>query len=212
MLDGGDAIRAGNAACSPLGEPVLARMTALGYAAMALGNREFHVLPSWLRSKTRQAGFPVLAANVRPKMAGAASSFAPHALVPAGATVLGVFGVLNVMVRAGTPWARISGYEFVDPVEAARTEAETLRPLCDVVVALTHCPREVALAISELAPVDITLAGHIHGTEVRLSAGQCYVEGDAMARTAAVVRWEPVARAAEVIRHSLDAETEAVRP
>jgi len=185
-------------------------MTALGYAAMALGNREFHVFPSWLRNKTRQAGFPVVAANVRPKTPGAATPFTPHVLIPAGALVLGVFGVLNAMVRPGTKVARISGYEFGDPVEVARAEAEALRPCCDVVIALTHCPHEAAVAISELAQVDIALAGHIHGTEVRLAPGRCYVEGDALARTAAVVRWDPAARTAEVVRHSLAAETEAV--
>lgn len=187
-------------------------MTELGYAAMALGNREFHVFPSWLRNKTRQAGFPVLAANVRPKAPDAAAPFAPHVLLPAGGLVLGVFGVLNVMVHPGTTVARISGFEFGDPVEVARAEAETLRPLCDVVIGLTHCPREAALAISELAQVDIALAGHIHGTEVRLAAGQCYVEGDALARTAAVVRWDPTARVAEVTRHSLASERETVEP
>lgn len=184
----------------------------MDYSAMALGNREFHVFPSWLRNKTRQAGFPLLAANVRPKAPDAATPFVPHVLVPAGGLVLGVFGVLNVMVRPGGKVASISRYEFGDPVEVARSEAETLRPLCDVVIALTHCPREAALAISELAQVDMTLAGHIHGTDVRLAVGQCYVEGDALARTAAVVRWDPAEHVAEVVRRSLAFGTETVEP
>lgn len=67
LLDAGDAVSSGNIYYRPCGEPILAKMTELGYDAMAMGNREFHFLAAGLRSKVKLARFPVLAANLRDK-------------------------------------------------------------------------------------------------------------------------------------------------
>src|ERR1700687_2509032 len=63
LLDSGDAIRGSNWVYAKR-EPILEEMRESGYQAMAMGNREFHYLRSILRGRFKQAGFPILSANV----------------------------------------------------------------------------------------------------------------------------------------------------
>ena len=60
-------MKAGNIEANPFGEAVLRTMSGLGYDAMTMGNREFHVLRPMLAAKIRDAQFPVLCANLRMK-------------------------------------------------------------------------------------------------------------------------------------------------
>ncbi len=65
LLDAGDAVAAGNLTYRLMGEPILRQMAEIGYAAMAMGNRESHPFRYGLERKLRDASFPVLAANIR---------------------------------------------------------------------------------------------------------------------------------------------------
>jgi 2',3'-cyclic-nucleotide 2'-phosphodiesterase (5'-nucleotidase family) len=65
LLDAGDAVSAGNVGVRPGGEPILTMMSDLGYRAMTMGNREFHIADALLRYKIADARFPILCANMR---------------------------------------------------------------------------------------------------------------------------------------------------
>jgi 2',3'-cyclic-nucleotide 2'-phosphodiesterase (5'-nucleotidase family) len=67
LLDAGDAVKAGNIGVNPFGEPILDTMSDLGYHAMTMGNREFHVWEAALATKINRARFPVLCANLIPQ-------------------------------------------------------------------------------------------------------------------------------------------------
>lgn len=64
LLDAGDAVGSGNITFQPGGEPILRVMSEIGYDAMTVGNREFHISQIGFRSKVALARFPVLCANV----------------------------------------------------------------------------------------------------------------------------------------------------
>lgn len=189
LLDSGDAVRAGNAFFHPLGEPVLERMTQLGYAAMALGNREFHVFPSWMRRKLQQAGFPIIASNVEPK-SGTRTPFVRSLTVDASGVRVGILAVVTPMVREGTLMDRICGFRFLDPVGCVRDVAGELRQGTDLVVALTHCSHEVSAQVASLPEVDVTLAGHSHDTEADTTPSAVIVHSGSHARAASVVTWD----------------------
>ncbi len=92
LLDAGDAIRAGNITYHPRGEPILHRMTQIGYYAMTVGNREFYFTRVGFHCKLARAGFPALCANVRP------------ARTPQGDTTCDATGVaLDRRAEAGAP-------------------------------------------------------------------------------------------------------------
>ncbi|MBC8137369.1 MAG: hypothetical protein H8F28_15930, partial [Fibrella sp.] len=89
LLDACDAIKAGNVGVNPFGEPILETMSELGYHAMTIGNREFHIWQTALETKINRARFPVLSANMRPKTEGDTTvPVQPHATIAvAGLTV-----------------------------------------------------------------------------------------------------------------------------
>lgn len=64
MLDAGDAGGSGNLTFRPSGEAILERMSAIGYDAMTVGNRDFHLTRTGFRCKLSRATFPILCANV----------------------------------------------------------------------------------------------------------------------------------------------------
>src|SRR5437588_12984859 len=66
LLDAGDAGGSTNLTYRTAGEPILEEMSGLGYDAMTVGNRDFHVSRTGFRSKLFRARFPLLCANVRP--------------------------------------------------------------------------------------------------------------------------------------------------
>lgn len=66
LLDAGDAVASGNVTFKPWGEAILKTMNEIGYDAMTVGNREFHVSRTGFHCKVGLAQFPILCANVRP--------------------------------------------------------------------------------------------------------------------------------------------------
>jgi len=172
LLDAGDAISAGNIDVRLGGEPILQTMTALGYDAMTMGNREFHFLRAGMRSKLSCAGFPVLCANLRAARErslrtaeGGDEGLLPSHIVrelDCGVRI-GVMG-LSVPMITGRMLARlVSNYVFDDPVETARKIAPEIRPQVDLLVALTHLglnlDRRLALEVPE---IDLIVGGHSH--------------------------------------------------
>ena len=163
LLDAGDAISAGNLGFNPLGEPVLARMSALGYDAMTMGNRETHPSLAVVRTKLSRASFPILCGNGYPKNASVALPFTDSLLVERGGKKLGIFGVSVPMATPRKIDAALWDNLFAPPLETARRLAAELRPQCNFLIALTHIgiaqDRKLAEAIPEL---DLLIGGHSH--------------------------------------------------
>ena len=65
IVDAGDAVASGNITFRPWGETILKTMNHIGYDAMTVGNREFHVSRLGFHCKVGLAQFPILCANVR---------------------------------------------------------------------------------------------------------------------------------------------------
>ncbi len=159
LLDAGDAVSAGNVGVRLKGEETLRRMTAAGYDALALGNREFHPWRALLRRKLGEAGFPILCANIRDPQA----PIEPHRVLDLAGVRIAVFGLCVPMITPAH-WARwISPYVFDDPVETAAWLVPSLRQEAEVVVALTHIGLEADRRLAaEIPDLDLILGGHSH--------------------------------------------------
>lgn len=165
LLDAGDAIKAGNVGVNPFGEPILDRMNALGYDAMTMGNREFHVLEAALATKIGRARFPILCANIRSK--GKTTSplpVVPYVAVNRCGIRIAVFGVTVPMVTAKMKVAAaLSDYLFDDPIETARSLVAQLREGADLLIALTHIGlREDERLARSVPGIDLIIGGHSH--------------------------------------------------
>ncbi len=164
LLDSGDAVGAGNIYVRPT-EPVLERMNAAGYRAMAVGNREFFFRRRGMQFKTRQARFPVITTNLLPLGGEFGQIRRWVALTHAGARI-GIFGLTPTMIRPGHPFERLSDVRLIAWEAAAREAVEHLRARVDWLIALSHRGIEDDRALAELCPeIDLVLGGHSHVEE-----------------------------------------------
>ena len=165
LLDSGDAVSAGNVGVRPGGEPILALMSDLGYNAMTMGNREFHVADALLRYKIGSARFPVLSANMRWKEdRGEPLPVSPCLLTTMGSGArVGIIGVTVPMVTSRMAAKVLSAFLFDDPVTTVSRLAADLRDRVDLLMAVTHIglrqDERLAAACPEL---DLIIGGHSH--------------------------------------------------
>jgi 2',3'-cyclic-nucleotide 2'-phosphodiesterase (5'-nucleotidase family) len=195
FLDAGDAISAGNVGVRLTGEPILDLMSDLGYDALTMGNREFHIAENCLRLKINRAKFPVLCANMRRKGGSDAPlPTQPHLLktLPNGLRV-GVFGLTVPMVTEKMAARAVSAFLFDDPIQAAKKQIEELRPQVDVLIALTHIGiREDERLAGACPEIDLIIGGHSHVvlTEPERNFGVPIVQAGWFARYASVTEIE----------------------
>jgi 2',3'-cyclic-nucleotide 2'-phosphodiesterase (5'-nucleotidase family) len=163
LLDAGDAVKAGNVGVNPFGEPILDTMSDLGYHAMTMGNREFHVWSAALTKKIDRARFPILCANVRPRVEGASLPVQPNATFEVGGLTIAVFGVTVPMVTERMKVAALSSFVFDDPIAVAKKQVAELRYGADVLIALTHIGiREDERLARDISGIDLIIGGHSH--------------------------------------------------
>ena len=163
LLDAGDAIGGSNTAFRRF-EPNLARMTALGYDGMTMGNREFHYLRGILNWREEERGFPLLAANLE-DMRGSNRWRRSVRYEKSGLRV-GVVGATVVQYPVGAFWERLFGFRFLDPLLCLGAVIEELRRDCDLVVFLSHLGLDQDRRAAERFELDLILGGHTHDTTV----------------------------------------------
>lgn len=188
LLDAGDAVGSGNITFQPGGEPILRTMSEIGYDAMTVGNREFHITKLGFRSKVALARFPMLCANVHlqrqlhdhlPQDDQQQHDKQPvDAAVPVQAYIIHdfdltpgyrfriiVFGLTVPMVTARMMARKVSTYLFDDPLVTAAALVPQLRKEYkpDLVVALTHIGIAQDRRLAQNVPdIDIIIGGHTH--------------------------------------------------
>ena len=163
LLDAGDAVSSGNVYYRPGGEPVLARMTELGYDAMVMGNREFHFLQAGLKSKVKLARFPILCANIRGNDREVPPAVKQSVSWDLDGLRVAVFGLTVPMITRRMMVSRLSSYYFEDLIETAAEIVPRLRPECDLLIALTHTGFRVDMELGEsVAGIDLVVGGHSH--------------------------------------------------
>jgi 2',3'-cyclic-nucleotide 2'-phosphodiesterase (5'-nucleotidase family) len=169
MLDAGDAGGSGNVTFRRDGEPILTDMSSIGYDAMTVGNRDFHLTRVGFRSKVFRAAFPILCANVRPSKPcdGDADSIPARPLIER--SVLGrkivVFGLTVPMITVRMWERKLSSYIFDDPIATARRLIPRIRDEYqpDVLIALTHIGIKQDRSLAAAAPeIDLIVGGHSH--------------------------------------------------
>lgn len=163
LLDCGDAISSGNIYYRPGGEPILARLSDLGYDAMAMGNREFHFLGAGLRSKVSLARFPILSANLRSRNGAVGPTVKASASFDIEGCRITVFGLTVPMITKKMLASKVSPFWFEDPIATATEIVPQLRAESDILIALTHIglqsDTELAGAVDG---IDLIVGGHTH--------------------------------------------------
>ncbi len=167
LFDCGDSLR-GSQSVYHRDEPIVAEMDAAGYDAQAIGNREFHYLFPLLRARSARMRHPLVCTNLVDRR-GRTLPFAPSLrfAVPQNAapsTNVHVLGLLVVQYPPGSPWERVFGWRFIDPVEALAPYANSM-PEGEPLVVLSHLGLKRDRELAQRLPrIDLLLGGHSHDT------------------------------------------------
>ena len=162
LFDCGDALR-GSQTVYRRDEPILAELDAAGYDAQAIGNREFHYLFAFLAARARKMRHPLVCSNLvdtwqRPL------PFVHELTFLRSEWRVRVAALLVVQYPARSPWERLLGWRFLDPIATAQRLADATPPGTTLVV-LSHlglrADRELARAVPR---IDLVLGGHSHDT------------------------------------------------
>jgi 2',3'-cyclic-nucleotide 2'-phosphodiesterase (5'-nucleotidase family) len=162
LFDCGDSLR-GSQTVYRREEPIVAELDAAGYDAQGIGNREFHYLFPLLAARARRMRHPLVCTNLvdvrrRPL------PFMPELTFVRDGLTLRVFSLLVVQYPEGSPWERILGWRFRDPIETAREIAAGTPPGTTLVV-LSHLGLPLDRALARAVPrLDLILGGHSHDT------------------------------------------------
>lgn len=165
LVDAGDAISAGNVGVRLGGEPILTLMSDIGYQAMAMGNREFHISDTVLRHKIGNARFPVLCANMRYKEGHDAPLpvLSDVIVTTPGGTRIGIVGVTVPMVTLRMAARHVSAFVFDDPLVAIATRYDVLRTQVDAAIVISHAGYKVDQKIAATFPdLALVIGGHSH--------------------------------------------------
>lgn len=163
LVDCGDALR-GSQTVFFRREPIVDVLDGAGYDVQAMGNREFHYLFAAVRARVARMHYPLVCANLI-DLRGRALPFRPDRLLHglAGEPVR-VFGLLVPQYPVGSPWERLFGWRFLDPLEVAAEIARTTAPETTL-VALSHLGLRADRALAHAVPrLELILGGHSHDT------------------------------------------------
>ena len=170
LVDSGDLV-VGTAMSSVFrGKPDIAAMNLMGYDALALGNHDFDFGIEHLRDLKKQARFPFLCTNLRPKKSGACQTFVVKTI---GRLRVGLIGLVG---RKSYPDlfnpSAVRETEFQDPIAAASSAAKQLRGRVDLIVAVTHEETDEDLALAKaVSEIDVIVGGHTPGFDGLIAGG-----------------------------------------
>ncbi len=166
-LDSGDALEGAEVFRRFGGRLELELLSSLGLGAMALGNHELSLDGDALGELfASSASFPVLGANVRPRVDSALSGrLVPSALLDAGGVQVAVVGVANPtsppnLASVANPWRLELAPDLAAAVQAA---VDDIAGRAALVVVLSHLgldeDREL---VRGTTGIDLVLGGHQH--------------------------------------------------
>ena len=169
VLDSGDLV-VGTAMSSVFrGAPDIAAMNLMGYDALALGNHDFDFGVAHLRNWKKQARFPFLCTNLRPKKSGVCQPFAVKSIGRLRVGLLGLVGRRSYPEMFSREAVR--ELEFEDPTAAVRSALKQLRGRVALVVAVTHQETGEDLALAKaVSEIDVIVGGHTSGFDGLITA------------------------------------------
>ena len=154
-------------------EPVIAELDAAHVDVQAIGNREFHYLYGALRARAAKMRHPLTCANLI-DLKGRPLPFTRDVTLQrddpsatrgqATPWTLRFFGLLVGQYPSGSPWERLFGWRFLDPVEVA-AEIAAGTPPETTLIALSHLGLAHDRILAQRVPrLDLVLGGHSHDT------------------------------------------------
>ena len=162
LLDAGDALDGTPFSIEYMGEADFAAMSAAGYDAMTPGNHEFSASYDEFNRNIHIAAFPIVSADIVDRRSGKLA-LPQYAIFEVDGVKIAVFGLT---VPVPNYRAAKEGFDFLDPIQAAKDLVPELRKRADIVIALTHLSDSGTVEEQKLANeapgIDVIVSGHTH--------------------------------------------------
>jgi 5'-nucleotidase/UDP-sugar diphosphatase len=163
------------------GEPTIQAMNRIGYTAGTIGNHEFDYSQTVLRTRLRQARFPLLSANLVTSIA----DIKKYKIVTAKGVRFGIIGITTEEVVTTTHPRNLSGVTALDVVRALQQVMPEVRRQADFIILTAHLTaaeeRRVAAAFPDIR---LIIGGHVHD-----ALGPFYIDQTLVAKTGNVGRF-----------------------
>ena len=162
LFDCGDSLR-GSQTIYHKNEPIIGEIDAAGYAAQAIGNREYHYLFGLLRARANKMRHPLICTNLLDTK-GRELPFVRSLVLDADGVKVHLLGLLIMQYPVGSAWERVFGWRFLQPWDAIREYAATV-PRGEMLVVLSHVGLSLDRILAARVPrIDLILGGHSHDT------------------------------------------------
>lgn len=161
LVDCGDAL-AGSSVFYRRDEPVIDELARAPYAALAVGNREFHYLHSLLLTRARRLPAPLVCSNVI-DLRGREPAFTRQLVVSAAGVSVRILSLIVPQYRTNSGWEKVFGWRFLAPDVALGELLGAKGSAAVPTILLSHLglsvDRELAARWRGLAAI---LGGHSH--------------------------------------------------
>jgi 5'-nucleotidase len=159
LLDAGDMFAGTLVSDTFYGESVMAVMNRMGYQASILGNHEFDYGLKALRDRVRQAGFPVLSANVVLPF----NDVGKTRVIQIKGIRFGIVGLTTEETPTTTHPKNVKDVQFLDVVRTLEQILPSLQKTSDFVIVLGHLAPPEELRVARAFPeIKLIISGHSH--------------------------------------------------
>lgn len=161
LVDCGDAL-AGSSVFYRSDEPVIEELSRAPYAAMAVGNREFHYLHNLFLARARKLPAPLVCSNVI-DLRVREPVFVRELTLECGGAALRFLSLLAPQYRTGSGWEKIFGWRFLAPDVALAEFLRNGHSGGSPTVILSHLGLPADKELARRWPtVTAILGGHTH--------------------------------------------------
>lgn len=166
-LDAGDTFHGMPLITISRGENLVPLLNEAGLDAMTAGNHDFSYGSAQLERLAKKIKFPLLDANVARKSNGELL-FKPYKIFKVDGIKVGVFGLSTPETAFKTSPKNVESVKFLNPVEVSKAMIKTLRPKCDVLIAVMHMGLDSSSEFTseriarETDGIDLIVDGHSH--------------------------------------------------
>jgi 5'-nucleotidase len=162
LFDCGDSLR-GSQTMYHRSEPIIGEIDTAAYDAQAMGNREFHYLFGCVRARAAQMRHPLICSNLVDTKNRELPFLRSH-VVEYGGVPVHLLGLLIMQYPIGSPWERVFGWRFLDPIATVR-EMSLRIPPNEPLIVLSHLGLSLDRKLAQAVPrITLLLGGHSHDT------------------------------------------------
>jgi 5'-nucleotidase / UDP-sugar diphosphatase len=138
-------------------------MNRIGYESWTIGNHDFDISQENLRHLTSIAAFPTLSANLVDSAGAFPFNNRQCVVLNKGGLRIGIIGIMSRDLFKLTNTNNLVGVRVLPPIEVAQHLIDSLQPVTDLIVALTHeGTDDDSVLASGTHGLGVIIGGHSH--------------------------------------------------